>query len=274
MEMMHIKLTMGEQARIWAGATTNIQAFDLMMRGNHYSLKFNEEDNIQARKYYKEALSIDNTSAVIYVALGLTHFYDLFFTWSKSPIESFEQAEINVNKALTLNDSLDISHSLLGFIYLIKRRYDEAIKEGERAIDLNPNGAVTYFHFALILTFSDKVDLSIKSIERAFRLDPIPPSYYFRLKGFNCLLIGEYEKAIDYCEKCLEMVPGQAFPYLTLAASFSALNRIDESRKAVKEFFRIRPDLSLNDLLMMTPMKNQEKVNKLRSLARKAGFPD
>jgi len=274
MEMMHIKLTMGEQARIWAGATTNIQAFDLMMRGNHYSLNFNKKDNIQARKYYKEALSIDNTSAVIYVALGLSHFNDLFHTWSKSPIESFEQAEINVNKALSLNDSLDVSHSLLGLIYLMKRKHDEAIKEGEKAIDLNPNGAIALFHFALILTFSDKVDLSIKSIERAFRLDPVPPVYYFRLKAFNYLLIGEYEKAIDYGEKCLEMVPDQAFPYLTLVASFSALNRIDESRKAVEEVLRIHPEISLNNLVMMAPMKNQQELNRITSLARKAGLPD
>ena len=33
-DAMQIKLTMGEQARLWEGGTTNIQAFDKHMRGS------------------------------------------------------------------------------------------------------------------------------------------------------------------------------------------------------------------------------------------------
>ena len=70
------------------------------------------------------------------------------------------------------------------------------------------------------------------------------------------------------------MVPGQPFPYLTLAASFSALNRMDDSRKAVEDVLRIHPGFSLNNLVMMSPMKNQEDLNRMIYLLRKAGLPD
>ena len=104
---------------------------------------------------------------------------DLLYGWSKSPIESFEQAEKNAEKALALNDSIDLAHSLLGFIYLLKRQHDEAIKEGERAIELNPNGAEAHAILGVILIFSDKIELAIKLLKRAFRLNPIPPPYYY-----------------------------------------------------------------------------------------------
>lgn len=49
---------------------------------------------------------------------------------------------------------------------------------------------------------------------------------------------------------------------------------MDESKKAVEEVLRIHPNFSLNNLVMMSPMKNHQKLNRLASLARKAGLPD
>jgi adenylate cyclase len=140
---MQIKLTWGEQARLWdeKGGTTSIQAFDKYMRGMDCIYRYNEKDNKQARHFFNKAINIDKGYTLAYVGLGVTYLNDLLFRWNKSSIESFEQAEKNVEKALTLNDSIDMAHSLQGWIYLLKRQHDEAIKAGERAIELNPNGA-------------------------------------------------------------------------------------------------------------------------------------
>ena len=94
--------------------------------------------------------------AMAYIMLGYTHICDLLYGWSKSPIESFEHAEKNAEKALALNDSIDLAHCLLGYIYLLKRQHDEAIKAGERAIELNPNGAEAHVTLGLILFFQTK----------------------------------------------------------------------------------------------------------------------
>ena len=73
-----------------------------------------------------------------YALLGFTHMLDLVYRWSKSPLQSFEEAEKNADKALELNDSLDLVHILLGWTYLFKRQHEKAIKEGER-VDTLPN---------------------------------------------------------------------------------------------------------------------------------------
>jgi adenylate cyclase len=274
MTAMQIKLTAGEQARLWEGQTTNIQAFDRQMRGIECFFRINEKDNKQARQLFKEAISLDKASAMSHALLGFTHILDLLFRWSKSPLQSFEEAEKNAEKALDLNDSLDFSHILLGWTYLFKRQHDKAIKEGERAIELNPNGAEAHVQLAFILILSDNTALAIKLLKRALRLNPIPPSYYYDFLAFAYRNSGDYEKAIKLAEKSLRGNPDQLTGYLTLAASYSLLNRTEEAHKAVEEVLRINPDFSLEYYAKTLPYKRQETADKFVEALRKAGLPE
>ena len=273
MSALRIKLTWGEQARLW-GKVTNIRAFDKEMRGADCFHRNNEIDNKQARHFFKEAINIDNDSAIAYIMLGFTHLLDFVFGWSKSPKESFEHAEKNVEKALALNDSIDLAHSLLGWIYLFKRKHDEAIKAGERAVELNPNGAEAHACLAFILVFSDKIELAIKLLQRAFRLNPIPQSNFYLHLGIAYQNNGQYEKAIEMCKKALSGNPDMLSAYLTLATSYTLLNRIEDARKAVEEILRIQPDFSLEYHAKTVPYKNQEKLDSYINALRKAGLAE
>jgi adenylate cyclase len=272
--IMQIKLTMGEQARLWEKGTKNIKAYDRTWRGVECFFRFTEKDNKQAQRFFNEAVNIDSTFAFAYALMGFTHLADLFGGWSKSPIESFEQLEKCTEKALALDDSLDLAHSLSGFVYLSKRQHDEAIKEGERAIELNPNGGDVHVLLSYILCFSGKAELAIKLLKRAFRLNPIPQPYYYYILALAYRLIEDYEKAIEFAEKSLSINPDQVPPYITLAASYSSLNRTEDARKAVEEFLRLNPNFSLEYFAKMIPFKNQENVDKLVKALRKAGLPE
>ena len=276
MDALHIKLTWGEQARLWheKGWVTNIQAFDKQMRGLDCFYRVNAKDNKQARHFFKEAINIDKGFTFAYIVLGYTHIIDLTFGWSKSPIESFEQAEKNVEKALALNDSIDLAHSLLGWIYLFKRQHDEAIKAGERAVELNPNGADAHANLAFILIFSEKVELAIELLKRAFRLNPIPQSHYYLFLAMAYRDNGQYEKAIEVGKKALSGNPDNLPVHLTLAASYSAINRTEDARKAVEEILRINPGFSLEYFANTLPSKNQEELDKYINALRKAGLPE
>lgn len=272
--IMQIKLTMGEQARLWKVGTTNIQAYDKLVRGGECFLRTNEKDNKQARQFFKEAINLDKAFAMPYAMLGFTHMLDLVFKWSKSPLQSFEETEKNANKALALNDSIDLAHSLLGWNYLFKRQYDEAIKKGERAIELNPNGAEAHAHLALFCIFSEKTELAIKLLKRAFRLNPIPPTHYYDLLAMAYRNIGEYEKAIELCTKGLSGNPDHISVNLTLTISYSLLNRTEEAQKAAEEVLRIDPNFSLEYYAMTIPYKHKETGDKFVEALRKAGLPD
>ena len=273
-ETMQIKLTMGEQARLWEGGTNNIQAYDKLMRGTECFLRINEKDNKQARQYLMEAIKLDKSYAFASAMLGFTHIFDLIFRWSKSPLQSFEEAEKNAEKALALNDSFDIAHCLLGWINLFKRQHEDAIREGERAIELNPNGAEAHAHLAFILIFSAKTELARKLLKRAFRLNPIPPTYFYDLQAMTYRNDGQYEKAIELCNEGLIESPDNLSVYLTLTICYSLSNRNEEAHKAAQEVLRIDPNFSPEYYAKTMPYKHQETADKFAEALRKAGLPE
>ena len=273
-ENMQIKLTMGEQARLWAGMTTNIQAFDLVMRGLDAYWRTNEKDNKQARQFFKQAINIDKSYAMAYVWLGFTHISDIFYGWSISPIKSSEQAEMCADKALSLNDSLDHAHNLLAWNCMVKRQHDEAIKEAERAIEINPNGADIYASLAFIHSFADNTELAIELAKRALRLNPIPPHFYYTVLGIAYRIEGRYTEAIELVDKCLIENPDNLQALLLLAACYSYLNRTEEANKASKEILRINPKFSAVNYVTTLPYKNQDVANRYLDALRKAGLPE
>jgi adenylate cyclase len=274
MAAMQIKLTAGEQVRLWEGQTKSIRAFDKLARGMECFNRLNEKDNKLARQLFKEAISLDKASAMSHALLGFTHIIDLLFRWSESPLQSLEKAEKNAEKALDLNDSLDFTHLLLAWNYLFKRQHDKAIEEAERAIELNPNGAEAHAQLAFIHILSDNTTLAIKLLNRALRLNPIPPYYYYDFLAFAYRNSGDYEGAIKLAKKSLRGNPDQLTGYLTLAASYSLLNRTEKAHKAVEDVLRINSDFSLEYYAKTLPYKRQATADKFVEAFRKAGLPE
>jgi adenylate cyclase len=272
---MEVKLTLGEQARLWEGAgTTNIMAYDKLWRGMEYYYRYSEQDVAQARKFAKEAINLDKEYASAYVILGFTLFTDLFDGRSKLPLIDLEEMEKCALKALELNDSLDLAHGLLGFVYLVKRQHNKAIEEGKKAVALNPNGSEAHAMLAIILNFSGKPQKAIELMKRAFRLNPIPPPSYYLFLGVAYRTNGQYLEAIDVCKKAVIKSPDFVWPYVTTAACYSSLEQYGKAHEAVTEILRISPKNSIEFISMQSPFKQKADLENLLEPLRKAGLPE
>jgi hypothetical protein len=86
--------------------------------------------------------------------LSLFHFMDAQFGWSEDPAGSLRKAYDLAKKSIYLVDSVDSRHSLLGLVYLNKRRYDQAIGETKRGVALNPNVPYRLFSLAMVTGFA------------------------------------------------------------------------------------------------------------------------
>jgi adenylate cyclase len=268
------KLVSGKQVHSYKGETVNISAFDKCMRGLEYFFKFNKTDNMQARRLFEDAINIEKRYAFPYVMMGYSHMSDLGLGFSKSTLRSFEQAEIFVEKALELDDSLELAHALLGFIHLYKRQYKDAVKEGERAIELNPNGADAHFLLGITKLYIGDAKKAIRLIKRAFRLNPIPPVYYYYWLGGAYGQDGQHEKAIEHCKKAISLNPKLIYSYCLLVFSCIELNRIEEAHKYVAAILRILPKFSVNYHITLVPFKNQTVTDAYIQNLREAGLPE
>jgi adenylate cyclase len=273
MKAMRVKLTRGEQARLWVKhETTNLAAYEKSQEARAYILRYTKEDNAQVRQLYEEAIALDPGYASAYAFLGWSHFFDARFGWSKSRAESAKMAFESAQKALEMDDTLDYAHSLLSAVYLIKRQHEKAVAEAERAVALNPNGALVYNTLAGVVGCSGRWEESIIYGKKSIRHDPFPPLTSFHWLGRAYFMTGQYNEAILTFKKLLDVNPNYLPAHAFLAASYSSLGREAEATAAVKEVLRVNPEFSLESYAKTLPYKNKADVERYIGTLRKAGL--
>jgi TolB-like protein/Tfp pilus assembly protein PilF len=269
---LQVKLTDGEQARVYEKGTNNLEAYLKVFQGREHSNRFNREANVLARKMYEEATALDPGYAMAYLRLSATHIMDIHYGSSQSPKQSLERAEELVHKALALDSTLAEAHAFLGRIYLAKRQYGEAITEGEHALTLAPNSAFVYAALAFSLRFAGRPEEAIPLFKKAIRLNPIPDSWYLTGLGGCYRTVGRYAEAISAYKQALNLSPDSALVHAGQAANYSLLGRDEEARAEVAEVLRINPKYSAENIAKTFPYKNQADRERFVEALRKAGF--
>ena len=172
---LRIELTDGAQARQWAQRPIkNLKAYVLNYQGNDFIKNGTKQDNDTARHLFEEAIALDPEFVCPYVNLGMAHFWDARNGWSESPAKSIQRAFELAQKAVAMDDSYDLGHSLLGAVYLAMRQHDKAIAEGKKAIALNPNGALAFIWLAGFVGVSGNWEESAMHAKQSIRLHPFP----------------------------------------------------------------------------------------------------
>jgi len=269
---LQVKLTRGEQARIEAKGTDNLEAYLKYIQALMYRLQFNKEGLVMSQKLLEEAITLDPNYANAYVGLGYTYWIDVLIGTSQSPEQSISKAMAMAKKALALDDSNPRAHGLLCYIYTIMRQHEKAIEEGERAIALAPNYADAYAYLSLPFLFVGKPQEVILLVEKAMRLNPIPPSFYYIHLGSAYSLIGRYEDSLNAFKKVVDQSPNNMIGHIGMAASYSLLGRDEEARAEAKEVLRINPRFSLERYASGLPYKNQADKDLHINALGKAGL--
>jgi TolB-like protein/Tfp pilus assembly protein PilF len=183
---------------------------------------------------------------------------------------AFESAQ----KAIEMDDTSDISHTLLSAVYLVKRQHEKAVAEAERAVALNPNGALAYNTLAGVVGCLGRWEESIIYGKKSIRQDPIPLLTSFHWLGRAYFMTGQYDDAILTFKKLLDRNPNYLPAHAFLAASYSSLGREVEATAAVKEVLRVNPEFSLESYAKTLPYKNNADAERYIGTLRKAGLPD
>ena len=85
--------------------TTNLEAFDDMLRASQYFNRFSKDDNAKARRWIEKAIELDPTYANAYAFLSATYKMAVLFQWSENPQADLARSYELARKALALDDS-------------------------------------------------------------------------------------------------------------------------------------------------------------------------
>jgi TolB-like protein len=269
---LQVKLTEGEQARIYGKGTDNLEAYLKVMEANWLIYQSTKEQVFKARQLLEEAISLDSNYAVAHCILGHTHILDIWLGSSKSPTESAMRGIELYQKAIALDSTLALARVYLGYVYAAMiRQHDKAIAEGEKAVALAPSSADVVFHYAIILTYAGRWYEAIPLFQEALRLNPIPPNNYYRHFAVVLREMGQYDEAVSLLKKAIKQEPDDIFSHLVLTSVYSYAGRQEEARAAAAEVLRIKPTFRIEQLPQGTH-RDLSIVEHENEALRKAGL--
>ena len=270
---LQVNLTSGEQARVWAQGTKNLEAYLRLMQARESILKGDEAGTARARQLIEETIALDPQYAEAYMLMGYTYVQDFLAGASKSPKESMTQGIEWMQKALAMDDSLAEAHARLGLLYTFVKRHDEAVAEAEKAMAMDPNSAAVHYVAGLVLRLSGKPAESIPVYKKAIRLEPFTPGIYYGSMGMayitNRTDCGEAVKA---CEEGIKRAPEGMLVHVFATTVFSECGKEKEARKTAKELLRINPKFSAESYVKRLPQKDQKDKDQIFEALRKAGL--
>jgi TolB-like protein/class 3 adenylate cyclase len=270
---LEVMLTEDEQTRVARQYTSNLEAYDLFLRGRSY-LRGTKRTHLQARQLFDEAIELDPTFAAAYAEKSVTYFSNFIMPMSQDP-KVLEAALEEAERAVVLDDSLPLARARLGWVYLAKMRHEEAITEGRRAIALDPNDADSYAQLGNILNWAGKPEEGIGLIEKAMRLNPHYPFSYLFYLGHAYYLLGRNDEAIALMKRVVTRAPYFLPVHRHLAVLYQESGRQEEARAEVAAVLRIFPGASIEDSRQRCLyVREAALLERFFDGLRKAGMPE
>jgi adenylate cyclase len=175
----------------------------------------------------QHAVDLDPNYAAAYAALGEAYYETVVSGWTEFREEEIERAESFAQKALALDPVATRAYSLLSSINMYRRRYDLALGQIDRALEINPSDADSYWQRGNILVWAGRAEEALPWLEGALRFDrahtltsqDLCIAYYF---------LSRYGEAIEAGDRALARNPGRSVQTEThpfLAAAYAQMGR-------------------------------------------------
>ena len=267
---LQVKLTEGEQARMWGKKYKNLEVYLKLMEGLSLWRKGTKESFIRYRQVAHEMIEMAPEYAIGYRFMAWSY-------WGRaisgvSPRESIAKAFELAQKALSIDETDAYSHSLVGNVYLMKRQYEKAIAAGEKSVELDPNSAYCHGLLGSILCYADRLDEGIDQLKHGIRLNPFPSYWYYLHLGRCYRQKGQYEEAATTLKKAVDRYPDAWINHMALSAVYILLDREEEGHAEAVKALELNPNFSLERASKSWPYKNQAQLKLFVDALNKAGF--
>ena len=266
-DTLQAKLTGAEKQLIAAQPTTDLTAYELYLKGRSLWSKRGGENLRQAIGFYEQAIARDPKYALAYT--GLAEAYVLLPAYTTTaPQDAYPTAKAAALKALQLDEKLAEAHTALGLLLCIgDLDMAGSISEFQRAIALNPNYATAHHWYGNSpLLALGRFEEAIAEGKRAIELDPLSPIINADL-GRNLYAARRYDEAIAQLRKTLEIDPTFYYAHYNLGM---ALQRKGDVPAAIAEYTKaqqLSDDLFVQVLLAAAKAQSGDKDAAIQMLA-------
>ncbi|HEV2762859.1 MAG TPA: protein kinase [Pyrinomonadaceae bacterium] len=213
--------------------TENTEAHRAYMRGRYFLNRRTAEGFRRAVEYFQQAIDIDRRYALAYA--GLADCYALQSDYGiVPPHTAMPEAKRAALRAIELDQTLAEAHTSLAFVLMAYDwKWQEAEREFQRAIELNPNYPTAHQWYASCLVQMGRFDEALAEIRRAEELDPLSLIINAN-RGLYLYYARKYKEAGEQIRKTLDVDRGFGVAHLYLG--YLHLQTEGGAAAAIQEF--------------------------------------
>lgn len=187
-----------------AHGTTNIAAYQLWLQGRHLCHAWPSAAFHRSRDCFERALRLDPTYAEAHFGLALYHGIGAAMGLLP-PVEGWRAFQVSLAAATRLDETLGENFNGVAAVHLyLHRNWQAAERAFTQALTIEPDDAETRNHYGSSLALVGRFEEAVGQIGRAIELDPLSLRFQFNLATvFH--QSGRYDDAIDQCRKTLSL---------------------------------------------------------------------
>jgi adenylate cyclase len=252
----------------------DVSTWDLLARGWKLYYDLTKEGLASAETIFRRAVASAPTSCDAHHLLAGVLIHQAFMGYVSDKNETISEAYDLAKRAIALDEQNEYAHWILGVIQHNRGKHDIAIAEQERALELNPNCSLARGSLGTALLLSGEPEQAIKNIQIAIRLNPKDPSIFFRYSALADahFVAGRYLEAAKWARKSVQRKPSWRVGHNVLTSSLAHLDLLEEAKEAVDYYLENIPDATISKLHL--PYKNPNDARRLVEGLRKAGLPE
>jgi serine/threonine-protein kinase len=205
----------------------NPEAYQAYLLGHHFASRRNTADLQKAIELFQSAVAKDPQYALAWAGLGEAYEI-LAFRGLIPPAAAFQSSAEAVDRALAVDPNLSEAWVARGRQRQWFWKWDEAEAALHRAVSLAPGLADAHYRLAGVLSDRGRHDEALRECEAALQLDPLSPSinnaygaYLFRAR--------RYGVAIERLEAVVRQQPAFINAKLILADVYQTVGRTHEA---------------------------------------------
>ena len=247
----------------------DIDAYDAFQRGRAIFLR-SPEGYREGVALFHKAIELDSNFAEPHAWLAMSHVQSGLH-WGVEPRQSVENAVREAETAIGLDPDNGDALAHLGYALAFTPRLGEAETAFARALTINPNHADAMVLNAELLVIQGRPSEGAGLVLSAMRLNPYPPSWYDWMLAFAYYAGGQYEDVVA----TLNISGVQRAPSgRLLAGALAQLGLLEEARAAAASFLKLMPAFSIQQWQATQNLQRQQDADRFADGFRKAGLPE
>lgn len=254
----------------------NLSAYHLMLQAKEAIYTLDRDRFAEAGALLQTAAVQDATFAQVHVALADWYSLNIGQGWSRDPLADRLRLEACVQTAIRHHPNDGRALAILGHnLAIYSRRYDEAFRLFDRAIEATPNDAETLLWSGPSLAYTGAHDEAIGRLDKAIALSPEDP-LLFRYEHFLSIAhfaAGDHAEAARLGERSMRRNERYTSNLRVTAASMVALGRLQDARDLANRVLDLEPEFRISDFVAKQGFTDVLRRQDFGEKLRLAGLP-